>query len=402
MATGFHIFGEAPDVLGEYPDSYKTGSGGADTELDVVEFLDFENDRAIAFNGDSGLDWHLLNDAELSLDDAEDDWEVLIRFQGSETSSSVNVVFGLRVQAAAATAYGFRYQHGSVSSSGLSIFVDKFGAGSFDRLATYNTGLVQSDTNNEDMYLRVRCQANGANTDLKLRWWLASGSEPGTWSLEHTDTGTAIAAGLPGLAFRSNETNNIHLDWITWGTNGDAAPDDPAAGGGGATGTIGQAVHHVVAALAGQVVPIGVLGANVHHASAAAQGLIPITSALSADVHHVEAEAAGVGANTGQLAADTHHVAAAAAGVTGVTGVATPEVHHVSGAISATQVVSGTVAGDIHHTQTAIIGTAPTTGLLAASVHHVFALFDKVTRFIRLRLRFMSKRQRGQRGFTRK
>ena len=66
---------------------------------------------------------------------------------------------------------------------------------------------------------RMRFRVNGS--DLKVRVWLATDSEPSTWAIETTDTAVS-AAGWVGLVGNGSATEAT-IYWISVGTNGDTA-----------------------------------------------------------------------------------------------------------------------------------------------------------------------------------
>lgn len=84
-----------------------------------------------------------------------------------------------------------------------------------------------------DVWQWARVRING--TSIKVKHWLDSESEPGTWTFEDTDSSTSAAgfAGFISGALTSGQVDNIDIDVFGYGTGGDAAPK--TAGGGDTT-----------------------------------------------------------------------------------------------------------------------------------------------------------------------
>jgi hypothetical protein len=78
---------------------------------------------------------------------------------------------------------------------------------------------------NEDFHILFKITDNGSTVTLQAKIWLDGNSEPGTWTLEHTDSSPLSLSGKVGLAQVDRTTSyNPQFYKVGIGTGGDSAP----------------------------------------------------------------------------------------------------------------------------------------------------------------------------------
>jgi hypothetical protein len=98
-------------------------------------------------------------------------------------------------------------------------YAGKYVNGSFTEISTASESPNPGFTNEAEVYA-CRVRINGSA--IKVRVWDKSGSEPGTWDLETTDTSIA-GAGAVGL-FSFDNSTSTYVSAFGVGTGGDSAP----------------------------------------------------------------------------------------------------------------------------------------------------------------------------------
>jgi hypothetical protein len=168
-------------------------------------------------------DWSVADRRLNSLDAVDSDTnranaEVMIRFRVTETLVDYPVGIVVRGSGSAGSETGYVLQFLEYSSQDMQIRIAKYVSGTASTLVSTGSEIYYPFATNTWGYLRFR--ANGST--LQAKTWNESSPEPEGWFLETTDT-DVTAAGWIGLwGFAANQ--NVDVDWISVGTDGDAAP----------------------------------------------------------------------------------------------------------------------------------------------------------------------------------
>lgn len=113
--------------------------------------------------------------------------------------------------------------------------------------ATESTVLSGTDSFSTSTWFWIRATFSVSTGEIKAKTWPDSGSEPGTWQIETTDT-SITTLGSVGV-YLNGATSEPVIDYFSVGTNGDAAP---APGGGGDTATPTPAAGAATVSAAGE------------------------------------------------------------------------------------------------------------------------------------------------------
>jgi hypothetical protein len=165
-------------------------------------------------SGRSVLSWNAI-DADANRDSVE----ILFRMRSNEVPTSGAAVGGGAVRASGSA--------GSETMYVGQLFLDTPGGTPTPqhRITRYLSGAVTLPASADvswsaDTWYWFRLRAEGTAIKLK-RWAGAVGDEPGSWSLEATDSGISAAGWVGAWIFRF-----LTLEWDVFavGTNGDTAP----------------------------------------------------------------------------------------------------------------------------------------------------------------------------------
>ena len=171
----------------------------------------FEQDWSVAGRRLNSLD---AVDSDINRDDAE----VMIRFRVTETLVDYPVGIVVRGSGSAGSENGYILQFLEYGSQDMQILIAKYVSGTASTLVSTAGEVYYDFATNTWGYLRFR--VNGSTLQAKM--WNESSREPENWLISTTDT-DITAAGWIGLwGFAANQ--NVDVDWISVGTDGDAAP----------------------------------------------------------------------------------------------------------------------------------------------------------------------------------
>lgn len=157
------------------------------------------------------LSWNILDSASATV-------EMYWTFSLESTS---NDCFGAaRGSGSASSEQAYRIGYNQASRG---YELAKYVSGSYTRIS-YGALSLSTGT-----WYKSRALVSGNN--LKLRTWLATDSEPGTWNLEATDTSITTAGwiGLAAFYSTSGESNGARFGEYGVGLNGQPAPTAPLA-----------------------------------------------------------------------------------------------------------------------------------------------------------------------------
>jgi len=161
----------------------------------------------------------------------------------------------------------------------------------------------------------VRFRVNG--TSIQVRVWADGGGEPGTWTLDSTDS-TVSGVGWSGLSIYTNSGAGATIKQVGFGTNGDAAPD---AGGSGVTGTLATTNANDSSAASGSTTIIGTVAYNNNNDTSAASGSTTTIGTLNTtNANDIVAATGAAGAVTGTVAKTNNNDTVSAAGVVPIVG----------------------------------------------------------------------------------
>jgi hypothetical protein len=125
------------------------------------------------------------------------------------------LTLGLHVSGSAGneTAYDIQPRE----ASGTDVQILRYNNGSLSVLAGADTDLFSAST-----WFQALIEVH--NSGIRAKIWEDGSSEPGSWTLSSSNTGTT--SGKPGVLGGLNFIENVY-DWIGVGTDGDDAPSEP-------------------------------------------------------------------------------------------------------------------------------------------------------------------------------
>lgn len=167
---------------------------------------------------------HLISWDEIDSDANRDDVEFVMRWQRTEGMSIGATIAALAGRASGSSSSEDAYIGGAIDiDSGTQPRIAKYVSGTRTLLDSGTGGIVAADT-----WQWVRLRLNG--TSIQARYWEDGTSEPGTWQVSATDSDISAAGWVGLLAVERGAgvvDNQVWVDFVGVGTNGDTAPDAP-------------------------------------------------------------------------------------------------------------------------------------------------------------------------------